>query len=68
MKAKQIVLGLALLGALLGSALAGVSLSTAPHSAIRTAHAEECTDNTLPPPGVVPCDPSPTVTPTPLGH
>jgi len=68
MKAKQIVLGLALLGALIGSALAGVSLSASPHSAIRAAHAEECSDNSLPPLGVWPCEPTPTATPTPVNH
>ncbi|MDQ2807718.1 MAG: hypothetical protein M3Z04_12550 [Chloroflexota bacterium] len=68
MKPKQIVLGLALLGALIGSALAGVSLSTAPQAAIRAAHAEECSDNSLPPPGVGPCYLAPTPTPTPVSQ
>ncbi len=63
MKVKQIVLGLALLSALIGSALAGVSLSASPNTAIRAAHAEECSDNSLPPPGVEPCHLTPTPTP-----
>ena len=65
MKPKQIMIGLALLGALIGSALAGVSLSASPQPAIRAAHAEGCSDNSLPPPGVWLCPPTPT--PTPVG-
>ncbi len=67
MNPKRVVVGLALLGALMVGALAGVNPLHSAH-AVPAAHAEECSDNSLPPPGVWPCPPTPTATPTPILH
>jgi len=61
MNLKQIVAGLALLVALVLSALAGVGVPASSGSGIHPAYAD-C-DNHVPPGGMDPCAPTPTPTP-----